>query len=112
MKSVSGSEQHRDVLESKEILQDKQLPISLKKQGMDQFVLPTMANGCQTWSLKKQLTDKLRTSQKATESKMLKLQDKVPCQEIRKITKIVDIIEYILKTKIEMCQIYSKNEGQ
>ena len=32
----------------KEILQDKQLPISLKKQVMDQCILPTMTYGCQT----------------------------------------------------------------
>ena len=29
----------------------------------------------------------------------LRLQDKVPCSEIRKRTKITDIIEYTLKTK-------------
>ena len=38
---------------NKEILQDKQLPISLKKQVMDQCILPTMTYGCQTWSLNK-----------------------------------------------------------
>ena len=32
---------------NKEILQDKQLPISLKKQVMDQCILPTMTYGCQ-----------------------------------------------------------------
>ena len=31
---------------NKEILQDRQLPISLKKQVMDQCVLPTMTYGC------------------------------------------------------------------
>ena len=29
----------------------------------------------------------------------LKLQDNIPCSEIRKITKIIDIIEYTLKQK-------------
>ena len=29
----------------------------------------------------------------------LKLQDKIPCSEIRKRTKIIDIIEYTLKQK-------------
>ena len=33
---------------NKEILQDKQLPISLKKQVMDQCILPTMTYCCQT----------------------------------------------------------------
>ena len=50
------SEQRGAVLEKKkkkkkkpkEILQDKQLPISLEKQVMDQCILPAMTNGCQT----------------------------------------------------------------
>ena len=85
----------------KEILQDKQLPISLKKQVMDQCILPTMTYGCQTWSLNKQMTNKLTTAQRAMERKMLdlKLKDKIPCSEIRKRTKIIDIIEYTLKQK-------------
>ena len=86
---------------NKEILQDKQLPISLKKQVMDQCILPTMTYGCQTWSLNKQTTNKLRTAQRAMERKMLdlKLKDKIPCSEIRKRTKFIDIIEYTLKQK-------------
>ena len=86
---------------NKEILQDKQLPISLKKQVMDQCILPTMTYGCQTWSLNKQMTNKLRTAQRAMERKILdlKLKDKIPCSEIRKRTKIIDIIEYTLKQK-------------
>ena len=86
---------------NKEILEDKQLPISLKKQVMDQCILPTMTYGCQTWSLNKQMTNKLRTAQRAMERKMLdlKLKDRIPCAEIRKRTKIIDIIEYTLKQK-------------
>ena len=75
----------------KEILQDRQLPISLKMQVMDQCVLPTMTYGCQTWSPNKQLANRLRTAQRAMERKMLdvKLQDKIPRSEIRKRTKIM-----------------------
>ena len=97
----------------KEILQDKQLPISLKKQVMDQCILPSMTYGCQTWSLNEQTTNKLRTAKRAMERKMLdlKLKDKLPCSEIRKRTKITDIIEYTLK-KMEMGRSYSKIKGQ
>ena len=59
--------------ENKEILQDRQLPTSLKTHVMDQCVLPTMTYGCQTWSLNKQMTNKLRTAQRAMERKMLDL---------------------------------------
>ena len=68
---------------------------------MDQCVLPTMTYGCEMWSLNKQWTNKLRTAQRAMERKMLDLklhiQDKMPCSEIRKRTKIIDIMEYTLK---------------
>ena len=51
-----------------------------------------------TWSLNKQMTNKLRTTQRAMERKMLDLkrQDKIPCSEIRKRADIIDIIEYTL----------------
>ena len=49
----------------------------------------------------KQMTNKLRTAQGAMEREMLdlKLQDKIPCSEIRKRTKTIDVIEYTLKQK-------------
>ena len=47
------------------------------------------------------MTNKLRTAQRAIERKMLdlELQEKKPSSEIRKRTKIIDIIEYTLKQK-------------
>ena len=61
-------------------------PRITQKQVMDQCVLPTMTCGCQAWSLYKQLTNKLRTAQRAMERKVLnlKLQDKVPYSDIGK----------------------------
>ena len=49
----------------------------------------------------KQTNKQLRTAQRAKERKLLnpKLQDKIPCSEIRKRTKIIDIIEYTLEQK-------------
>ena len=63
--------------------------------------MPTMTYGCQTLSLNKQLTNKFRAAQRAMERKMLslKLQDKIQCSEIRKRTKMIDIIEYTIKQK-------------
>ena len=100
---------------NKEILQDKQLPISLKKQVMDQCVLPTMTYGCQTWSLNKQMTNKLKTAQRTMEKKLLglKLQDKTLCSEIRKRTKIINIIEYTLKQKWKwVCHIAKMKDNR
>ena len=60
-----------------------------------------MAYGCQTWSLNKQLINKLKTAQRVVEKKMfeLKLQDKIPCSETRKRAKIIDTVKYTLKQK-------------
>ena len=38
----------------------------------------------------------------------LKLQDKIPCSEIRKRAKITDIVEYTLKQKVKKGRTYSK----
>ena len=67
-----------------------------------------------TWSLNKQMTNKLRTAQRAMERKMLdlKLKDKIPCSEIRKRTKIIDIIKYTPETKMETGRSCSKIKGQ
>ena len=83
------------------MLQERQLPVSIKKQVVDQCVLPTMTYGRQTWSLIKQLTNKQRSAQRAMERNMLraKLQDEIACSEIRERTKTIDIIEYTLKQK-------------
>ena len=81
---------------------------------MDQCVLPAMTYGCQTSSLNKQLTNKLRTAQRAMKRKMLglKLQDKIPCSEIRKRTKKTDIIEYTLKQKSRWARHIARMKDQ
>ena len=71
------------------------------KKVMDQCVLPTMTYICQTWSLNKQLRNKLRIAQRPMEKKMLglKQQGMIPCSEIMKRTKIIDILQYTLNQK-------------
>ena len=63
----------------------------------------------------RQLTNKLKTAQRARERKLLnlKLGDKIPCSEIRKRTKMNDIIDRIhAEAKMEVGRTYNKNEGQ
>ena len=85
----------------KEIFLDKQLPISLKRKVYDQCILPTVTYGCQTWSLTREILNKLEVSQRAMERKMLniKLKDKIRNTAIRQRTQIKDITEKITKTK-------------
>ena len=81
----------------KEILQNKDIPMNLKKQVFDQCILPTMTYGCQTWIITKEYMKKIRTAQRAMERKMLNIQlkDKIKCSEIREKTKVMDIVKYI-----------------
>ena len=85
----------------KEIFLDKQLPISLKRKVYDQCILPTVTYGCQTWSLTREILNKLEVSQRAMERKMLniKLKDKIRNTVIRQRTQIKDVTEKITKTK-------------
>ena len=86
---------------NREVFLDEKLPMSLRRQVFDQCVLPSMAYGCQTWSLSKAMGQKLRKAQRAMERKMLnlKIKDKVPYTEIRKRTRVQDIVQFVLKQK-------------
>ena len=86
---------------NREVFLDEKLPMSLRRQVFDQCVLPSMTYGCQTWSLSKAMGQKLRTAQRAMERKMLnlKIKDKVPYTEIRKRTRVQDIVQFVLKQK-------------
>ena len=50
-----------------EIFLNRHFPMNLKRTVFDQYVLPAMAYGCQTWSLTKALVKKLETNQRAME---------------------------------------------
>ena len=64
-------------------------------------ILPSMTFGCQTWSLSKAMGQKLRTAQRAMERNMLdlKIKDKFPYTEIKKRTRVQDIVQFVLKQK-------------
>ena len=82
----------------RDIFQDKDLPMTLKKRVFNQSILPIMTYGCQTWSLTKELSSKLQTTQRSMERKMLniRLQDKVPCTTIRQKTGVTDVLKHAL----------------
>ena len=85
----------------REIFLDKDLPMSLKRKVYNQCVIPTLSYGAQTWSLTKEIVNKISICQRAMERKMLgiKLQDKIPNKEIREKTKLNDILEVITRSK-------------
>ena len=85
----------------KEILTDKELPMSLKRKTLDQCILPKLTYSCETWAFTKENLKKVRTAQRAMERRMLGLTllDKVSCKKIREKTGVRDALEYILRMK-------------
>ena len=85
----------------REIFLNRHLPMSLKRKVFNQCVLPAIPYGCQTWSLTKALVEKLETSQRAMERRMLivKLEDRIRNTTIRQRTRVTDIVQYVTNTK-------------
>ena len=85
----------------KNILTDKDIPMTLRSRVYDQCVLTTIVYGAETWSTTREMEQKLITTQRAMERKMLSisLRDRVRHTEIRKRTKVKDIMEKIKESK-------------
>ena len=85
----------------KEIFQNKEIPICLKRKVFNQCIIPTMTYGCQTWSLTKDIVNKMEVCQRKMERKMLGLKqiNRIPNSTIREITKVDDILKVITKAK-------------
>ncbi|XP_072051533.1 uncharacterized protein [Amphiura filiformis] len=85
----------------KDILCDKKLSMILRKRVFNQCVLPTMTYGCETWTTTKYLEQKLITTQRAMERRMLNItiRDKIRNTYIRNKTKVKDILEKIKEAK-------------
>ena len=73
----------------KDMLTDKNIPMSLRRRMFNQCILTTMTYGSETWSLTKDLEQKLVTTQQAMERKMshLSLRDKINHKVIRQENK-------------------------
>ena len=73
----------------------------LRKRMYDQCVMPTMTYGAETWTTTKHLKQKLMTAQRAMERRMLNItiRDKIRNSEIRKQTKVKDVMLKIKEAK-------------
>ena len=85
----------------KDILCNKNIPMSLRRKVYNQCVLPTMMYGSETWSLTKYSEAKLQSAQRAMERQMLNisLRNKVRCTTIRQQTGVADILRKIKQSK-------------
>lgn len=73
------------------------IPNTLKAETFNQYVLPALTYGTETWALNKNIIHKLQVTQRAMERRMLniKLRDHIPNTEIRKRSKVKDVIEQL-----------------
>ncbi|CAF4908416.1 unnamed protein product [Pieris macdunnoughi] len=78
----------------KEIMKSKAMNIGLKKKVFNTCILPCVTYGCETWSLTQLHRKKLSTFQHAVERSMLgiKRKDKIRNTDIRRRTKLTDIL--------------------
>ena len=85
----------------KDILANKDIPMSFRSRVYNHCVLTTIVYGAETWSTTTEMEQKLITTQRAMERKMfhLSIRDRVRHTEIRKSTKVKDIMNKIKELK-------------
>lgn len=83
------------------ILKNRNIPINLKRKVYDACILPVSTYGLETTTLTQKSAERLRTTQRAMERSMLgiSLRDKIRNTEIRRRTKVKDIIERVAELK-------------
>ena len=80
---------------------DKEMPMCLKRKVFEQCVIPSLTYGGETWPLKIETIQKMRSTQRAMERKIIgvSLLDKINHNIIREQTKFKDVVRHILKMK-------------
>ena len=83
------------------IMKSRKASMEIKSKIFNEYILPVMAYGCETWALNKTMMDKLAVAQRKMERIMLgiTLQDQRRNDWIRDQTKVLDIINFIKKAK-------------
>ena len=73
----------------------------LKRKVFDQWIIPVMSYGAETWAVTKNMEQKLKTTQRSMERCMLGItkRDRKTCKWIREQTKVQDIIKHITNKK-------------
>lgn len=83
------------------IFKDKNIPIYLKRKTYDSCILPVATYGLETMAMTKKVAEQLRVTQRAMERIMLgvRLIDKIPNTEIRRRTRVTDIMDKIARLR-------------
>ncbi|KAL3271654.1 hypothetical protein HHI36_022128 [Cryptolaemus montrouzieri] len=84
-----------------EITRRIDIPINLRKRAYDSCILPVASYGLESMTITKHSANRLRTTQKAMERAMLgtSLKDRVRNDEIRRRTRVSDIIKRTAELK-------------
>lgn len=87
------------------IIKNQNIPLELRSKVYNQFILPVLTYGAQTWALTKANVDKCVKTQRAMERQMLniKLIDRKKIQWIRQKTKVIDIAKQVASLKWRFC---------
>lgn len=85
----------------KEAMKDKQLHNNIKGKLFNTCILPVLMYGCQSWTLTREMTNRLATCQHDIERSMLnvKRSDRLKNSVIRKKTRTIDVVQKIKRLK-------------
>jgi hypothetical protein len=77
------------------------IPFSLKRKAFDQSILPVLSYSCETWSLTREMKQKLRATQRRMGRNVLgiTLRDRKTDQWMRSITCVQDVVCYAKHSK-------------
>lgn len=96
----------------KEVMKNRDIPMTAKTKLHDTCILPCMIYGCQTWALTKRNMEKLETCQHGIERSILhiKRKDRQRLVTIRAKTKIYDVKTKIREQKWRWCGHMARNK--
>ncbi|CAH2101994.1 unnamed protein product [Euphydryas editha] len=96
----------------KDVMKNRDIPMTVKTKLHDTCILPCMIYGCQTWALTKSNMKKLETCQHGIERSILhiKRRDRQRLVTIRAKTKIYDVKTKIREQKWRWCGHMARNK--
>ena len=85
----------------KDIINNRKTPMKIKRKIFNEFILPIMTYGCETWALTNRAKNSLSVAQRKMERMMLNitLRDRKENSWIRRQTGVIDIIASIKGSK-------------
>ncbi|KAL3287523.1 hypothetical protein HHI36_001992 [Cryptolaemus montrouzieri] len=96
------------------VLKSREVPINFKRKTFETCIMPVLTYGLETMTLTRAYANKLQVTQRAMERSMLgvSLRDKIKNEEIRRRTRVTDILRRIAELKWHWAGHVARQEPQ